>query len=148
MAGRNKNGAEPTTDPWPYSGPLRSAGGRAPFNGYIWPTEQWRASDKLGHSIASMYERIDVLQLNDGRWSTGLFVFEIEQNRTIAGLQCCFGTRLQAIRAQAARLARRCKREGRSEIAAWAVSVARSQCQTEASISFPTHQPDLFGVAA
>lgn len=124
--GRYIRGVLPKGDPHPYSGPIQRADGARPYNRYLWPTEQWRASDALGHAAADYEWRIDIIALADGRWATGGFVHEIEQDKVLRGERCCFSTRTAAIRAQAARLIRRARTAGRPDLIQWAQATVKA----------------------
>lgn len=108
-------------DPCPYDGPIQTVHGTRPFNRYLWPTEQWVAYDTIKHAPYDF--RIDLVELADGRWSTGGHVHEIERDRVLTGERCCFPTRSEAVRAQAARIIRRARRAGRADVVAWALGI-------------------------
>lgn len=121
MSRRNRKTAVANSDPQPYDGPIQTVHGTRPFNRYLWPTEQWVAYDTIKHAP---YEfRIDLVELADGRWSTGGHVHEIERDRVLTGERCSFPTRREAVRAQAARIIRRARRAGRADVVAWALGI-------------------------
>lgn len=132
---RYRRGIVSPGDPWPYDGPIQRVDGRRPYNRYLWPTEQELASDTLGHAAAGHEWRIDIIALANGRWATGGFVHEIERDQVLTGERCCFATRSEAVRAQAARLIRRARRQGRGDLVQWA---------REAAARLTDEQPDLF----
>lgn len=119
MSRRNRKTAVANSDPQPYDGPIQTVHGTRPFNRYLWPTECWLASDEIRFADPSY--RIEIVELADGRWSTGGFVHEIERDRVISGEPCCFHLRTMAIRAQAARLIRKGRRDKRPDVVAWAL---------------------------
>jgi hypothetical protein len=95
-------------DPQPYDGPIERADGVRPWNMYLWPTESWWPghAPQLRRSISGGRFHFGYVALKDGRFSTEGHVYEIERNADLDGLPCVFATRVQAIRASAARMIR------------------------------------------
>jgi hypothetical protein len=101
-------------DPWPYDGPIADVDGKRPFNHYLWPTESWWAYDELGHRGFSARFHFGIIALNDGRFATEGFVWQIEANSDSAhngrpGKPVVFETREKAIRIAVARFIRLCR---------------------------------------
>lgn len=104
-------------DPFPYDGPIARVDGARPYNGYLWPTESWWAYNEFGHHGFSGRFHFGIIALNDGRYATEGFVWQIEANsddprgvRDRPGRPVVFDTRDQAIRIAAARFIRLCRR--------------------------------------
>jgi hypothetical protein len=99
-------------DPLTYDGPRR-IDGRLPYNGYLWPT--WcRALNREGaerwmQNLPFDY-RLDVVELDDGRFSTDGTVYGIQRNLDCYGQRCVYATREEAIRTSAGRMLRRIRR--------------------------------------
>lgn len=99
-------------DPHPYLGPLRTAKGRRAFNHYFWPTWQVIAESELPGRWDFRW-RLEIVELNDGRFATCGSVHSIERDRTIYERRCNFPDRVSAIRAVAGRLIRVAKASAR-----------------------------------
>lgn len=92
-------------DPQPYDGPIERSDGIRPFNGYLWPTEQWLAREELDDRYLDFDWRIEIVALADGRYSCSGVVREIEAGHDL-GRRCVFPDRAGAIRASAASMIR------------------------------------------
>lgn len=96
-------------DPWPYDGPISRADGVRPYNHYLWPmpADSWWANRSLDHTLDPRWH-FSVVALADGTFSTTGSVCSIEANADgcYRDRPCVFPTRIEAMRASAARMIR------------------------------------------
>lgn len=147
-----------TRDPFPYDGPIARADGVRPFNHYLWPTESWWAYDEFGHRGFSGLFHFGIIALNDGRFATNGFIWQIEANNNdalgVRGRPVVFETREKAIRIAVARFIRLCRWatswEGSSDRLTpensrkainWALGIAKRPARDFAPIVPPAPKP-------
>ncbi|RUV98296.1 hypothetical protein EOA88_00205 [Mesorhizobium sp. M5C.F.Ca.IN.020.14.1.1] len=157
---------DPTGDPFPYDGPIARADGIRPRNHYLYPTESWWAYHEFGYNGFTGRFHFGIVALNDGRWATDGFVWQIEANSDNAlgmadrpGKPVVFATREQAIRIAAARFIRLCRwatkwqgtpdylrLENSRKAINWALSIAKRPPIDFAPILPPAPKPVLTGL--
>lgn len=104
-------GARFVVCPAKYTGPIEAADGKRPFNGYLWPTEDWWAYHEPGKRSWDSRWHFGIIHLWDGTFAVDGQIWKIERNdrryswtRTEGQLPRLnnFPTRRQAIRTAAA----------------------------------------------
>lgn len=167
-AKKNKTAAAVSSDPFPYDGPLADINGKRPFNRYLWPTESWWAYHEFGYSGFSGRFHFGIIALNDGRWATDGFVWQIEANSDNPfgmgrrpGRPVVFDTREKAVRIAAARFIRLCRasrkwegllsdrltEENCRKAINWALGIAKRPAIDFAPITPPMPKPVKTGMA-
>ncbi|SMC32647.1 hypothetical protein SAMN06297251_10161 [Fulvimarina manganoxydans] len=129
--------------------------GVLPCNNFLYPTESWNAQHEVPE-VKFHDWRMFVIHLEDGRWATNGFVWNIAAGVDQHGDPCVFPNRSKAIRASAAALVARARyRMGlepgmtyhaSSEQGALVIDWARRVVERETKGR--TRQMDLFGGVA
>ena len=96
-----------------YDSYIKRADGKVPYNGYLWPTEDWWPNDEPKFHYVSGSWNFGIIALNDGRYSVEGTISHIEKNTDnpyprgkddTTGKPVVFATREKAIRISAARM--------------------------------------------
>jgi hypothetical protein len=103
-------------DLYDYASEIRGADGQIPYNGYLWPSEQWWPGHSEEPSIRVPVQwHFGIIALDNGQFSIDGVVSHIEKNsdniyEPSQGRKVVFATRRAAIRTAAARLIRKIRK--------------------------------------
>lgn len=100
-------GTARTLELYDYDSLIKRADGTVPYNGYLWPTEEWRPGYQKQMQGLEGRWHFGIIALADGRFATTGEVHSIRCERDEIGRAVVFADRNDALRVAAARMIRR-----------------------------------------
>jgi hypothetical protein len=161
------NPIKPPVDLHDYQSTIKRADGTVPYNGYLWPTEDWWPSHTSAFMHINSRYRLKIIALNDGRFATNGMLCCIEQNTDHPyphkddkpGRPVVFPDRITAIRTSAARMIQDIRRYGSydhltratmSALINWTLNIVAKQCgepdHKSVSLPIPVPMPEKTGL--